>query len=287
MQNDSCCIDRQWRSTGLTKQDGLSFHPLIYETPLTYLKNNLEFVLNTFVDRSVPATCSLLICPVLIRPSSLGTFRVYAIQMASFGRLTAALLGVSQENTFALANINFDFAIVKFEAPAEYKGLGESLSKRRKTAAEDGALHKVARKLGALFETEIPDVPHLIKAYGTRASEIAKLPKVNSSEAAAYGAFADYVGADGTTIWASATSGKNFVTIHLLACMLARIWTRQEAISIWSELVEERKEVLSNKTLDSSFRIADAVASRIELNRNELADWDASARLVLFFCYSH
>ncbi|ORY14331.1 hypothetical protein BCR34DRAFT_646751 [Clohesyomyces aquaticus] len=198
--------------------------------------------------------------------------------MASFGRLTAAVLGAAQENTLALANINFDFAIMKFDAPAEYKGLGESLSKRRKAAAEDGGLHKVARKLGALFESEIPEVPYLIKAYGTRASEIAKLPRINPSQSAAYGAFSDYVGADGTTIWASATSGKGVVTVHLLACMLARIWPRQEAISIWSELVEQRKEVLQKKTLESSFQVADAVASRIELHRSQLADWDASAR---------
>lgn len=177
---------------------------------------------------------SLLVLFAFGHPLLSNAIHVRTIQMATFGRPTAALLSASQENTLTLANINFNFAIMKFEAPAEYKGLGESLSRRWKAAAEDGSLHKVARKLGALFETEIPDVPHLIKAYETCASEIAKLPRINPSESAAYGAFADYVGADGTTIWAAATSGKNYVTMHLLACMLARIWTMQEAIAIWS-----------------------------------------------------
>lgn len=198
--------------------------------------------------------------------------------MASFGRLTTAILGVSQENTIALASLNFDFAMIKYEAPPEYKGLGENLSRHRRDTAEDGALHKIARKLGALFESDIPDVPHLIRAYGKRASEIVKTPGINTKDSTSYGAFADHVGADGTTIWASATSGKGVITVHLLACMLARIWTRQEAISIWSELVEQRKEMLRQKTLGDSFLISEAVASRIDLHRSQLATWDASAR---------
>lgn len=49
--------------------------------------------------------------------------------------------------------------------------------------------------------------------------------------------FADHVGADGTSLWAAATSGKSTITVHLLGCMIARIWKAAEAVSIWTELV--------------------------------------------------
>ncbi|KAJ5202033.1 uncharacterized protein N7498_006696 [Penicillium cinerascens] len=200
--------------------------------------------------------------------------------MATFGKLTAALMSASQENTLALANLNFDFTLMKWEAPTEYRGLGDCLSTKRKRTAEDGPLHVTARKLSALFESEIPQVPHLIRAYGKRSSEIAKMPTINPQASQSTGVFADYVGADGATIWATATSGEGAVTIHLLACLLARIWTRSEAVSIWSELVETRKELLYQKTHShgSSFQISDATASRIDVTRDQLASWDASAR---------
>lgn len=200
--------------------------------------------------------------------------------MATFGKLTAALAQASQENTLALANLKFDFTLIKCEAPAEYQGLGECLSKGRKDAAEDGPSHVTARKLTALFESDIPAVPHLIRAYGRRVSEIAKMPTVNPKGRKSDGAFADYVGADGTTIWATATSGESAITMHLLACMLARIWTRAEAISIWSELVARRKETIRQKLLEKGdfLPLSEALASRIEITRDQLADWDASAR---------
>jgi len=200
--------------------------------------------------------------------------------MASFGRLTAALMSASQENTLALANVNFDFALIKCEAPLEYKGLGKCLSKKRKKAAEDGPSHITARKLGALFESDIPDVPYLIQAYGRRVTQIAEQPNVNPRGSNSDGAFSDHVGADWTTIWATATSGKGVITVHLLACMLARMWTRTQSVAIWSELVEQRQEILRQRIAENgeTFKISDAIASRTEIRRDQLADWDASAR---------
>ncbi|KAF2180319.1 hypothetical protein K469DRAFT_753525 [Zopfia rhizophila CBS 207.26] len=199
--------------------------------------------------------------------------------MAAFGKLSNALVHATQENTVALAHLNFDFSIIKYEAPTEYKGLGTSLSQRRIEAAEDGMIHSTARRLGALFESEIPEVPELIEAYGRRVSEIASMPTANSKGSKAHGAFMDYVGVDGTTIWASATSGKGVVTIHLLACMLARVWKGPQAISIWSELVEHRKSLLAEKVANSiAFQASDMAASRIVIARDQLADWDAGAR---------
>lgn len=120
--------------------------------------------------------------------------------MASFGQLTNAFLRASQETTIAFANLNFDFALVKYDAPEEYKELGEALSQRRKDTAEDGDVHVTARKLGALFHGIMPDVPNLILAYGRRAGEVAGKDKAVPKTAARQRVFADHMGADGTSI---------------------------------------------------------------------------------------
>lgn len=202
--------------------------------------------------------------------------------MTSFGKLTNALVHASQETTVTLANLNFDFALIKCEAPAEYKQIGDLLSQKRREAAEDGLVHITARKLGALFGSVIPQVPHLIRAYGQRATEISKMPSANPRASQLYGAFSDYVGADCTTIWATATSGEGVITMHLLACMLARIFDGPKAISIWNELVEQRKEILKREIsrVGTSSKLSDAIASRIDIPRDQLASWDASARYV-------
>lgn len=44
--------------------------------------------------------------------------------MTFIGRLVVAGAAATQESTFAQANINFDFSLVKMEAPLEYRGLG-------------------------------------------------------------------------------------------------------------------------------------------------------------------
>jgi hypothetical protein len=200
--------------------------------------------------------------------------------MASFKGLTNAFINASQENTVAFANFNFDFSIMKYDAPEAYKGIGELISTKRKQSAEDGSSHITARKLVALFRSAIPDVPNLIRAYGLRATEIASLPTVNPNPTIKQSVFADHIGADATSIWAAATSGVNAVPMHLLACMLARIWKREEAISIWSELVEQRRETLRRGITESQsgFDIGDLTASRVEISRSQLDEWDASAR---------
>ena len=67
--------------------------------------------------------------------------------------------------TLALAKLNFDFSLVKMEAPAEYQGLGHSLSKRHKIDAEGGSTHITVGKLGALFEVRWHDAQYLYEAY--------------------------------------------------------------------------------------------------------------------------
>lgn len=152
--------------------------------------------------------------------------------MASIGKITVAAASVAQETTVALSNINFDFSLVKLEAPSEYRALGTLLSPKRKREAEDRSIHLTARKLGALFSSDLPPIPNLTRAYGLRASEIIEDPRFNPRSSPSHGPFGDYVGADGTSIWAAATSGPDALAVHLLACLLARVWSGPEATAI-------------------------------------------------------
>ena len=98
--------------------------------------------------------------------------------MTSIGRITASGVSASNENTFSLISINADFSLLKVEAPVEYHGLGAALSTRRRENAEQGPLHRTARKLGALFEQILPPIKTLAEAYGKRVSEISSSEKL-------------------------------------------------------------------------------------------------------------
>jgi hypothetical protein len=196
----------------------------------------------------------------------------------SFGRLTAAALSGTIDTTVALASLNFDFSLIKVEARKEYKDFGMQLSKQRSDEAENGLTHVTARKLGALFADIIPPCPHLISAYGLRVSEIAKSSTHNPKGTKIDGIFADQLGADGTSIWAAATSGDPAIGVHLLACMLARMWTAPKAVSIWVELILERKKELLGPGNQDSTNPFSMTASQISVSRDQLAKWDSSAR---------
>jgi hypothetical protein len=119
----------------------------------------------------------------------------------SIGKMTACLASVQNENTLALANLNFDFSLVKLEAPVEYTGLGQTISKKRKMDAEEGGLHKTARRLAALFGGILPETEHLFRAYGKRVSEISSMPTINPREDSDRdGIFAGHVGVDTASI---------------------------------------------------------------------------------------
>lgn len=92
----------------------------------------------------------------------------------ALGRLTSAALSGTIDTTIALAAVNFDFSLVKIEARKEYEDIGVCLSRNRSDEAERGETHVTARKLGALFADVIPSTAHLFRAYGSRASEIAR-----------------------------------------------------------------------------------------------------------------
>ena len=192
--------------------------------------------------------------------------------------IQAALAGMEQKTNLGLAHFNFDFSLLKLEAPPEYRDLGAALSTKRRFAAESGNTHITARKLGALFEQILPSTPSLFKAYGLRASEIAQHPSVNPKGNRADGPFAEHTGVDGTNIWAAATSGKGAVAMHLLACMLSRIWKASEAVGIWEEILQERKRELSTFDEGEAIPVRNLDTGLISLSREQLAEWDASAR---------
>ena len=189
------------------------------------------------------------------------------------------MISASNENTLALGSLKLDFSIVKYEAPVEFSGLGAALSSRRRTDAEDGLHHKTARRLAALFEQLIPSTPKLITAYGLRSSEIIQTPGVNPKGSSKHGPFESFVGADGTAMWAAATSGVPALGVYLLACLLAKAWDAKEAISIWVELVEQRRKVIEEE-FKSNHAISESSlnSTRQDILRADLAKWDASAR---------
>ena len=199
--------------------------------------------------------------------------------MSRIGQFSAGLLSAANENILALNNFKFDFSLLKVDAPREYSELGQALSTGRRNEAEDGSHHKTARRLGSLFEQIIPSTPHLIKAYGLRSSEIATSSFVNPKGSAKDGPFESYVGVDGTAMWAAATSGVPAIAAYLLACMLARAWDAREAVSIWVELVEQRRKDIMNADVNHDIISESSRMSAFhEIERQDLALLDASAR---------
>ncbi|KAK3681315.1 hypothetical protein B0T22DRAFT_388073 [Podospora appendiculata] len=192
----------------------------------------------------------------------LSRFTIHSLTFAHCLSFDYSLFSGSQENTVALVALNFDFSLYKVQASVEFSVLGSSLSNERRQQAESGSHHITARKLGALFRSKLPAVPSLIKAYGERLSQSSLL--------------GDKLGIDGTSIWAAATSGPEALCVQLLACVLARFWTPQEVTSIWVEIVDSRKRELAAR--DGDFDFPALAAMQATLSRDQLAEWDASAR---------
>ncbi|KAL9631380.1 MAG: hypothetical protein Q9204_004250, partial [Flavoplaca sp. TL-2023a] len=199
--------------------------------------------------------------------------------MTTFSKFIPGIASGSLEIAPALANLNFDFSLWKVAAPKEFEGVGSALSSSRRDDAERGMLHTIARKLGALFERRLPSTPGLTTAYGTRASEIAQVLSLGEQGRKSYGVFASRAGADATSLWAAATSGPSAISVHLLACMLARIWDAPEATSIWVEIVKRRKEeVIAEFDGTDIAHLATLSAAQQDLPRAQIAEWDDSAR---------
>lgn len=192
--------------------------------------------------------------------------------------MLSGVAGVN-ENTLALANFNIDFSLLKVAPPREFLDVGNSLSIGRKQEAEEGHIHQTARRLGIIFEPLLPPTPQLIRRYGTRASQIAQSVTVKSQQPGSI--FSKQAGIDGGSIWAAATSSSGALQVHLLACMLARMWDPADAVSIWEELLNKRKaEVKETLQRDDNISMAawSEHASLQSISRNQLGEWDGSAR---------
>ncbi|KAL4861423.1 hypothetical protein BDV12DRAFT_204021 [Aspergillus spectabilis] len=202
--------------------------------------------------------------------------------MTSIQRISASAVQLNPEINFSLFHGNFDFSLQKVEVPTELVPVGAGLSKHRRQLAEEGSFHILARRLGILFEEILPTVPSLLKAYGSRASEIAReYDKANTPpKSIADGIFGPHLGVDSTSIWAGATSGWSALLMHLLACMLARLWSPQEATAIWVELIEQRRQVVKNQAIenDRTSSLFARQAAMYEYDWASLQSWDASAR---------
>ncbi|KAL4777795.1 hypothetical protein BDW60DRAFT_202674 [Aspergillus nidulans var. acristatus] len=174
----------------------------------------------------------------------------------SIGSFKAAVVSGIGEATAALVNFNLDFSL--FEAPKEFSPVGDALSSIRRGSAESGVVHTTPRKLGTLFDPLLPDTPQLIKAYGSRASEIEIKSKIENR---------------------NTNYGVSESQVHLLACILARIWESGEATAIWDEIVSTQKQVILAKCNESgSVDMVSWVVAKQQIIRKELRDWDASAR---------
>jgi hypothetical protein len=92
--------------------------------------------------------------------------------------------------------------------------------------------------------------------------------------------FANFLGADVTSIWAAATSGTSSIAAHLLACLLARMWSAPEATSIWVEIVAERKRQVAEEARSGVYKtsLELLLICKDDIPRKDLAEWDAGAR---------
>ncbi|KAL3474145.1 hypothetical protein BJX99DRAFT_248478 [Aspergillus californicus] len=174
---------------------------------------------------------------------------------ASIQKLGVSAVNAVAENNVSLLHGNFDFSLVKCQVPAELIPLGERLSKQRRETAEDGPFHILAQRLGILFEEVLPNVPSLLRAYGTRASEITKMMDnvPGAPQSVKEGVFGPHLGIDSTSIWASATSGTSALCMHLLALQAS------ETDAVTGNYISQ-------------------LAAVHEIDTSTLEGWDASAR---------
>lgn len=199
--------------------------------------------------------------------------------MTSIPNFSGSIVAANNQNVAGLVNFNLDVSLVRCSPPEEFSTIGPALSLHRRNEAEGGQQHKLACRLGFLFNDIVPETPKLIKAFGTRVSDILRRPGVNPQGTNGDGPFRDFVGADGTSIWAAATSMSASLSVYLLACMLARAWDAKEATAIWVELVHERKRrVQAQLEKNSIVNPYTHMAVMQDFNRPDLARWDASAR---------
>ncbi|KAL3433950.1 hypothetical protein BDV09DRAFT_196312 [Aspergillus tetrazonus] len=169
----------------------------------------------------------------------------------SIGRITNSILSGSNENNLSLATINFDFSLIKCAPPKEFEPLASALSGHRRRDAEE------------------------------RVSQIVQTPGINPRGNTTHGPFENFVDADGTTLWAAATSGISSIGVYLLSCILAQSWDSKQATALWVELVKQRQlEIESAYENNHKVSISALFSARQDISREELARWGNSARVL-------
>jgi len=205
-------------------------------------------------------------CTVAVRDRLIET--TWPNTMLPVNRFTNSIVSATSENSASLVEFNLDFSLVKLQPLPEFSPLGSALSTQRRNNAENGELHQLARRLGALFEQLVPSTPKLLKAYGTRASEIISTPGINPKGTKADGPFEKFVGVDGASIWAAATSGPTALAVLLLACILVRKFEDAKTSSaIWAELIFERQKEIEDAIANNEVDIEAFVYLRFSLSR--------------------
>jgi hypothetical protein len=121
-------------------------------------------------------------------------------------KISPAAISIPAELAVAAAAFNFAFTLLMVEAPTEYQGPGDALSTNRRAEVVTGQSQIPARRLGALFDSKLVRVPHFINAYGKRVSEICATMAKNAQNFPEGAIFGAQMFADGTNIWAGATS---------------------------------------------------------------------------------
>ncbi|TGO39072.1 hypothetical protein BHYA_0061g00290 [Botrytis hyacinthi] len=173
---------------------------------------------------------------------------------SAISKIVASVATLQNETTFALSSLNLDFTLIKLEAQKKLRATGRAFR-----------VH-----LGALFDGKAPLAPEMFRAYGTRVSELCEFKRLNPTGRSLHGLFSKHVGADSTSIWAAVTSGDGAVAIHSLACMIARMFTGPQAVSLWMALIEKRKEEIKEETANATDQmkaIAAACAAQQKIRR--------------------
>ena len=63
--------------------------------------------------------------------------------------------------------------------------------------------------------------------------------------------------------------------------MLARIWDASKAVSLWEQIVDQRKKELSVWDESRAIPLQSLATAQLTLTCEQLADWDSSARALL------
>ena len=105
--------------------------------------------------------------------------------MASIPNLSGSIVAAHIQNIASLVNTKLEVSLVRctplVESPVEFSPIGPALSLHRRKEAEGWQQHKLACRLGFLFNDIVSKTPKLTKAFGTPVFDILRRPGRESS----------------------------------------------------------------------------------------------------------